>query len=290
MRITNKYGLPDPLVKAVTHDEYSKGGSDFSVTELIKPPRVAALEITHADDLEEDASERLWLLMGKAGHEVLRRSSEGGIVEETVKVEFGGITLKGQMDYAVHLKALWDYKFTSVWAIKDGVKPEWEQQLNVYKWMGEQYGVEIRELVIVAILRDWSKPEARRDKSYVQSQVVVLPVRMWSKDQVERFVAYRIAMHLEARRGNLPDCTAEETWEKPQKYAVMKKGNQRASKVTLDRFEAGQFIASQSHPQMYSIETRPAERPRCEDYCAVSEFCEQFKAWKAAQPKPVSNQ
>lgn len=283
MKITNRHSLPAPLVTAITNDNYSKDGAAFSVTELIKPPRIAALEVKHWDELEEDASERLWLLMGKAGHEVLRRSSKEGIVEETVTVEFQGIKLKGQMDYAVSLKALWDYKFTSVWAVKEGVKPEWEQQLNIYKWMAEQYGVEVNDLTIIAILRDWSKPEARRDKSYVQSQVMVLPVRVWEKSQVERFVSQRIEVHLRARNGHLPDCTPEEVWERPEKYAVMKKGNVRASRVLDTKLEAGQFAASQPNPSQYTIEIRPAERPRCEDYCSVSDFCQQFKAWKANQ-------
>src|ERR1700744_974652 len=152
MIITNKHGLPEPLVRAVALDDYSKGDADFSVTELIKPPRIAALEQLYKGVLEEDASDRLWALMGKAGHEVLRRSSKDGIVEETVTVEFQGVKIKGQMDYAVVMKALWDYKFVSLWAIKDGVKPEWDQQLNIYKWMAEQYGVEVKELTIIGIL------------------------------------------------------------------------------------------------------------------------------------------
>lgn len=281
MKITNKFGLPQPLVDAIAFDDYKKGDADFSVTELIKPPRIAALEVLYKGVLEEDASDRLWALMGKAGHEVLRRSSKEGIVEETVTVEFQGVKIKGQMDYAVILKALWDYKFTSVWAIKEGVKPEWEQQLNIYKWMAEQYGVEVNELTIVAILRDWSKPEARRDKSYQQSQVVVMPVRIWAKQQVEAFVSGRVRLHLQARNGQLPDCTAEEVWERPERYAVMKKGNVKASRVLDTKLEAGQWAASQAKPSDYSIQVRPAERPRCEDYCAVADYCQQFKAWKA---------
>ena len=283
MRVTNLHGLPEPLVNAVKFSTYDKGGADFSATELIKPPRIAALEIQFADVLEEDASDRLWLLMGSAGHEVLRRSSDGGIVEERCIVEFEGKKLSGQLDYAVAEKDIIDYKFVSLWAIKDGVKPEWEQQLNIYKWMAEQYGVTVEGLKIIAILRDWNKSEASRNKndpSFPQSQVVVMPVRIWTKEAVETFVSQRMAMHLAARAGQLPNCTPEEMWERPEKYAAMKKGNQRASKVEDTKLAIGQWVASQAKPSQFDIEVRPAERPRCENYCSVSEKCSQFLAWK----------
>jgi hypothetical protein len=283
MKITNKFGLPEPLVNAVKYSTYTKGEADFSVTELIKPPRIAALEILHDEALEEDASDRLWMLMGSAGHEVLRRSSNGGIVEERCIVEFEGKKISGQLDYAVALKEIIDYKFVSLWAIRDGVKPEWEQQLNLYKWMAEQYGVTVESLKIIGILRDWSKPEARRNPDLPQSQVVVLPVRIWETHMVQDFLRIRIHEHEQARSGNLPFCTPEETWERLEKYAAMKKGNQRASKVEDTKFAIGQWIASQAKPSQFEIEVRPAERPRCESYCPCSGVCEQFNDWKKGQ-------
>lgn len=287
MRITNKWNLPEPLVRAVSHSVYDKGGADFSVTELVKPPRISALEIIHKDELEEDASDRLWQLMGSAGHEVLRRSSNGGIVEERCIVEFQGKKISGQLDYCVPDKALDDYKFVSLWAVKDGVKPEWEQQLNCYKYLADAYGVEVKELRIIAIFRDWSVAEASRDKTYPQSQVRVLPVRIWEKNMTELWMSNRMAMHIAARNGQLPQCGPDEMWERPEKYAVIKKGNVKATRVLPTKFEAGQFMAAQSSPSAYSLEVRPAERPRCENYCSVSQFCEQFKKWKGQNEKRI---
>jgi len=282
LRITNKFGLPAPLVRAVSNSKYNKGDADFSVTELIKPPRITALEAQHWEELEEDASDRLWALMGSAGHEVLRRSADGGIVEERVSIELGGLKISGQMDYVVADNAIIDYKFVSVWAIQDGAKPEWEQQLNCYRYMAKQYGVVVKELKIIAILRDWSKLEAKRDSSYPQSQVTVLPIRMWDDAVVEQWLKMRTIAHVAARNGILPNCMPDDVWEKPERYACMKKGNKRASRVLDTRLDAGTWIASQPKPSDFNIEVRPAERPRCESYCAVSEFCQQFKDWKAA--------
>lgn len=280
MRITNHHGLPAPLVRAVSHDTYTKEGSDYSVTELIKPPRIAALERLHADELEEDASDRLWLLMGKAGHEVLRRSSDGGIVEERCIMEIGGKKVSGQLDYAVTDKSIIDYKFTSVWAVKDGVKIEWEQQLNCYKYLASQYGVEVQHLTIIAILRDWSVREAGRDANYPQCQVKVLPVRIWDERDTVTWINNRIFLHEAARAGQLPECTSEEMWETKERFAAVKKGNQRASRVCDSKLEIGQWVASQAKPSQFDIEVRPAERPRCESYCSVSAFCTVYQQWK----------
>lgn len=278
MKITNNYGLPEPLVRAVSSHKHDKGGADYSVTELIKPPRISALEKQHADELEEDASDRLWALMGSAGHEVLRRASEDGIVEERCHVEFAGKKISGQLDYGKADNAIYDYKFTSIWAVKDGVKPEWEQQLNVYKWMAEQYGVIVKELVIVCILRDWNINEAKRNPELPQSQVVVFRLRIWSKQMVELWLTNRIQLHENARNGWLPDCTSDETWERPAKFAVKKKGAQRATKLHNTADEAVRDVTSRG--SLYEIERRPAERPRCENYCSVSGFCSQYQQWK----------
>jgi hypothetical protein len=283
MKITNNFGLPAPLVRAVSASKYDKGDADFSVTELLKPPRMRALEIKHADDLEEDANERLWALMGSAGHEVLRRSADGGIVEERVTIDLGGVKVSGQADYVVTDMELIDYKFTSIYAIKDGVKPEWEQQLNCYNYMCRQYGVAVKGLKIVAILRDWSKPESRRDKEYPQAQAVVLPVRMWDCHVTRDWMLQRINLHKSAQLGQIPDCTPEEMWEKPGKYAVMKGENQRASRVLDTKLEAGEWMAAQPKPSQFHIEIRPSQRNRCEAYCPASRFCSQFREWKLQQ-------
>jgi len=284
MKITNKQNLPAPLVKAVTTQSHSKEGADYSITELIKPPRITALEKLNWEKLEEDASDRLWALIGQMGHQVLWRSTEGGIAEYRFHTEVGGKKISGQVDYVVQDHEIIDYKFTSIWAVKDGVKPEWDQQLNCYKYLAEQYGVEVNELKIIAILRDWNINEAKRNPELPQAQVVVLPVRVWAKEAVEHWLRRRIALHENARSGVLQDCTPEEMWERPARYAVMKKGNKKASRVLDSKLEAGQWMASQPSPSQFEIEVRPAERPRCENYCSVSEFCEQFKQWKGQNP------
>lgn len=278
MKIVNDANLPIPLFNAIQYSERDRGDSDYTVTELIEPPRIGALKLLHKDDIVENATDRIWALIGSVGHEILRRGANGQVVEKRLFTVVEGKTISGQCD--VIDDGIVDYKLTSVWAIKDGVKIEWEQQLNSYGFLAARNFLSVPELKIIAILRDWSVREAARDSNYPQRQVVVMPVRMWDTAQTELWLGSRIKIHEEARAGNLPNCLPDEMWESPERYAAVKKGNQRASKVEDTKLSIGQWVASQPKPSQYEIEIRPAERPRCQSYCPVSEKCSQFLAWK----------
>jgi hypothetical protein len=277
-RITNKFGLPQPLVNAVTYSDYDKEGCDYSISDLLRPPRMAQLERLHADEITEDASDRLWMLLGSAGHTVLERSAKKGIIEERAIVEVDGFKVGGKLDFGILDKTMWDYKFTSVWAANEGPKPEWEQQLNCYRYLAREYGVYFDKLVIVAIFRDWSKSKAAREPDFQQSQVKVMEVSFWPIDDVVTFISQRIAAH-EAAKTILPQCTPEETWERPATYAVHKPGAKRALKLCSTLGAAREFITEQG--RSLDIEVRPAERPRCADYCRCAPFCDQWKQFQS---------
>lgn len=282
--ITNKSDLPASLVAAVTFSDRDREGCDYTISELLSPPRIEALKAMHADKVTEDAADRLWALMGSAGHEVLKRAAKqlgGAIVEERaiVEIDCGGKKYKigGQLDYATTDHALSDFKFTSVWAVRDGVKPEWTQQLNCYRYLCQKYGVNIDRLEIIAIMRDWSVREARRSSSdsYPQQQVEVFHIPIWTEQEVETFLCQRITKH-EMARTVLPECTAEEMWEKPEKWAAKKKGNKRAARVFDTEAQANTYAAEKG----LEVEFRPGERVRCESYCAVAPYCQQFISWQ----------
>lgn len=276
-RITNKFGLPEPMVRAIQWSDRDREGCDYTITELLSPARIVQLRQQHAHELTEDASDRIWMLMGSAGHEVLRRSADQSrIVEERAIAEVDGFKVGGQIDYSESDKTIWDYKFTSVWAAKDGAKPEWVQQLNCYRFLASHYGVEIKKLQIVAIYRDWSKSKASREPDFPQSQVKVFDIECWPFDKTEAFIKERIRVHESAKK-ELPLCTAEEMWERPATFAVKKPGGKRAIRLypTLAQAE------KHAHTMGLEIENRPAVRPRCEDYCPVSEYCDVWKEFSS---------
>lgn len=293
MRITNLHGLPEPLVKAVSSTTYSKGDAEFSISELCKPSRIVALERKYADQLEEDASDRIWALIGTIGHEILRRGTEayGDIVERRFFMEINGTQISGQCDYGKD-GIIYDYKFCSIWTVKDGIKPEWEQQLNGYKLLVEEsdeYGdAEVKGLCIVTIFRDWSVSEAKRNRDYPQSQVMSFNVPMWNWEDTWAWLAERIASHKAAIEGDLPECTSEEMWERPMVFAVHKKGQKRAVKLYDTEAMANAHVASD--PGRLEVQLRPGSRPRCENYCIVAPWCEQFQNWRSQQGAEVNQQ
>lgn len=293
MNLTNVNNLPEPLVRAVQWSDRDREGCDYTVTELLRPARMVALEQIHRDEITEDASDRLWLLLGSAGHTVLERSAHKGIVEERAIVEVevqlgsrGGFpvvkTFKvgGKLDYGTSDTTLFDYKFTSVWAAKEGPRDEWVQQLNIYRWLAHRYGVAFDKLQIVAIFRDWSKPKASREPDYPQSQVKVFDLPLWRDDTTEQFIIDRIRAH-ESAKVSLPECSPEEMWEKPAVWAVKKIGGKRALRLFDDYAYAMNYLHEMGRG--HEVEIRPAERPRCESYCRCAPFCEQ---WKAFQTHP----
>lgn len=273
MKLTNNLNLPQPIVDAVAKDEYDRGNAHISVTGLLRPPRVAALEEAHADELSEDASDRIWSLVGQVIHGVLERADKTGVTERRFSIEVEGWTVSGQADRFLR-GLIQDYKFVTAWKFKDaGVPLEFEQQLNCYAEIHRQNGHDIKKLEIVGILRDWSKLEARRDPLYPQQQVVVRQVPLWSQAKAQAFIRERVILHQQARV-RLPECSSEDRWARPDIYAVMKPGRKTAVRLYPTREAAQAHVASD--PCLYIV-CRPGENVRCANYCAVSKFCSQYK-------------
>lgn len=274
MRLTNKQNLPQPIVDAVLNDGYSRGDADISVTGLLAPPRKTALEDRHRDEMEEDASERIWSLLGQAIHTILERAASTGIAERRLSITVNGWKISGGMDLYCKSGLLQDYKCVTVWKFKNGEVPmEYEQQLNMYAEILRQNGEKVERLQIVGILRDWSKMEAQRDANYPQTQVVVRDVKMWPSDQARAFILERVVMH-QAARIALPECDENERWQKPDMYAVMKPGGKRALKLYTSLDDAKAHVAGA--PGL-TIVKRPGESTRCKSYCAASKFCAQYQ-------------
>ena len=286
MKVTNILGLPESIVRAVQNDPYDRGDSHISVTGLIAPARKRALEIQHADELVTDAADRIWSLYGQIVHGILERADLGEdeiITERRLFIERHGWRISGQFDRFIlrEKKKLQDYKFTSLWSVKDGVKPEHEAQQNIYRLMLKENGYHVDELEIVSILRDWSKTRAKRDSSYPQNPVVVQQVDIWPDEKTEQFIKDRLIAHGKAQH-ELPECTADERWERDSVYKIKKNNNKTAVRghanyKSSEEAEAAAAEMSQDG-NAYSVEFHQGEAIRCEMYCEVANHCLQWRA------------
>lgn len=243
MKLTNRKNLPDAILRALANDPYDRGDCDFSVTGLLKPARAAALEEIHKDELTEDASNRVFSLLGQATHTILERQArDEDLVEQRYFAKFINYTVSGQIDLLEMDKGiLSDFKVTKAYAFSSkggkGQKPEWIQQLNMCRELALQNdsNLTINKLQIVGILRDWDKncldpsKKMKYMAGYPDAEIVTVDIPIWPREETVRFIEMRIREHV-ASKTFLPKCSGGETWG----------GN------------------------------------RCKGYCAAAPFCDQF--------------
>lgn len=276
MIITNKEGLPQPIFDLIKNKTYSKGDSDISITELLQPARLRALQKAHDHEIEQDASEMIWSLVGTLFHGNMERVTTTGISEQRFFMDVLGWKVSGQIDRFENGK-ISDFKFVTSYKFKgDGVSIEYEQQLNCYAELLRRNGHDVKEIEIVGVLRDWSKMEAKRDANYPQKQVLLRKVPLWTSEDCVKFLESKVKSHQDAMTV-LPECSPEERWEKKTVYAVMKGENKKALKL-FDTKEEAETLAY-THKDARVV-TRLGESTRCEFYCGVKSFCEQYKQTK----------
>jgi hypothetical protein len=290
MKVTNRYNIPDTFMNFEKVNNYSHGDADMGVTTLIGSARIRMLRREHEEEISEDISERIMSILGTAVHNILETgASEHDVVEERLYGSFGDTVVSGQVDLRSPVEGGWvlsDYKTCSAFAIKKSPegKIEWEHQLNIYRVLAELNEHRIKGLEVVAIVRDWTRANADRDKDYPQSAVVRIPIRMWDIDDVWEYIDERVAAH---NSDELPQCSDEEMWSSPPAYAVFgvnKDGSKKKRATRLFDSHLSAEIFRSELGGVATIEVRPGRRARCEgNYCGVSSVCSQFKQYKDGQ-------
>ena len=194
----------------------------------------------------------------------------------------GGIDLQHVEDGVVDIC---DWKTTSSYAVVNG-KDEWEYQLNLYAHLVRtQKKMKVRNLQIGALIKDWSAGKARFDSFYPQHPIQMIDIPVWSPEEAEKVVEELVHDHQTARiryelSGELPDCTPSQMWQSGGQYALMKRGAKRASWTYTERLTAEKELRRLNGTGgEYYIEDRPVKRIRCEEYCSVNQFCDQYKAF-----------
>lgn len=324
--ITNKYNLPEQLVKACLHDTHKVAGN-ISCSQLIDAPRIRLLKKQH--DYEEDISERMFALMGTAMHNILERANISSherrafmmtaetiirrandvadknkqdqlfraakyiqalipvffpdledryVFEETLQLDVNGTALYGTFDVFDKLTGiLYDYKVCSVyaWLFPESQK-KWKAQTNVYAYLLQNNGYDVKEIHIVAFFRDWSETAKLSNKNYPAQQTMEIPIELRSMVEIGNYIKSRIDKHKEAESGNLPLCTGTERWAKVDQFAAKTPTSKRALRVFDNRALCKQFIAENSHKYKgIFLEFRPGESLRCMKFCPVAQFCDQ---------------
>ena len=157
-------------------------------------------------------------------------------------------------------------------------KVEWEQQLNVYKWLVETVKKKkVCGLQICAIIKDYT-PHSNQE-GYPEAEAVMIDIPMWDSVKTETYVRNRLEMHRTAKQAQefgeeLEPCTDEERWMSETIYAVKREGRKTAIRVFKSLDEAKELAEKEKG----YVETRDGEPKRCTgNFCGVAKFCEQYQ-------------
>lgn len=279
MKITNKMGLPEPIVQAMVKN-YRQTPGRYGVTSLLKGATQTVLERRFHDEIAMDASEGIWALFGTAVHQILEKADADGVLKEfriEVPAGDGVSTISGVVDlYDTKTNRVIDYKTGSVWKTKLNDWEDYRKQIALYAWMLNQLGYPCKTGQIVLFMKDHNKAEAKRKADYPQLPVHVQTFNFTNEELEE---AHREALDkvllirdlMELPTDSLPPCAPEERWNTGDRFAVMSDPKKKAIRV-LDSREAAEKYMEDTGKGKF-IEARPGQDKRCADYCSVSSFC-----------------
>jgi len=281
MKITNKFNVPQPLVTLATREYYSKGKAQYSVTEIMSPPKVRRMREQYDAEMETDVTDMFWSMLGSALHVVMERGqTDNHVTEERIFAEIDGVTISGAIDLQEDRDGgviITDYKMTSAWSVMNE-KKEWHQQLNIYAWLVEKIKKRrVDGLRICAIIRDYSSHDTR--EGYPASPIHMVEIPMRDLAETEAYIKERLELHRNAKVAQdfgepLPECTPEERWMSETTYAVKREGRKTAIRVFKTIEEANEL----SLKEKGYVETRLGEPRRCiGNFCGVAKWCEQYK-------------
>jgi len=292
VRVTNKLGLPEAIVRAVTPRRTRaerRGYSDYSVTELVGPAYVKALRDWADDLIEVDVADMVPAIIGTAVHLLIHQNAEGQAKtasELRLFADIDGSRVSGQFDLTEDGRLV-DVKVCRVMAITDGAKPEWEAQVNSYAHLMRANGMgDPKSLEIVAFLRDWSRAQYFRERdTYPPHEVQRIRVEKWLPARCEAYIRGRLAEH---RKPEL--CNQLERWTRKAGFAVMPINGKRARRAGFTNKEQAEYWISEytkSHPNSrFYIEYRAGEDVRCMNYCEVWRWCPHGQKVKGVNDAP----
>ncbi len=285
MKITNLHNMPDMLCRAVER-EYIYRDKRYSITSLLEPQRIIALKRRYNDQIEQDITDCIFMLLGTKTHFELENIElkENEFVEDHLEYTFeNGYTLSGIIDHYDD-EYLDDYKTCKAYSlIFKSDYDKWKKQLQMGSYLAyKKDGKWRKKGRIIALIKDWSRLDAQTKSDYPKYPCEVINFDLGTPKQVEKMILekFDVVIKLEQMSDEeLPLCTADERFNKGTTWAVKKKKNKKASKVHDSEEEAKKHLENleKDYPNEYEIEKREGQNLRCECYCSVNKFCPYYQ-------------
>lgn len=322
---TNRHGFPEwynDLYWAFNYDatDGGKRKSDLSATGIIKPTQIIVLLDRYGHLVVEDIADQTWRLLGSAAHSAMywmqrrsiKRMEEEGlaprvkpVLEERmytaiVTPEGEMMSMSGAPDRICVDGVVRDFKFTSAWThVFRSRDKEWRRQLAIYNWLGYMYGLDVANKgEICAIFRDWHEKNLINEK-YPIHDVGFYEFDLPSPQATAQWVSQKVGIVIEAKKmadDELPQCQVggpdDEVWVSGEKWAYYNsEAETKATRLYNSESEAVARMESDGlEDQGAHIVHRQGARKRCEGYCSVAPWCQQYLAWcKETGKTPVTN-
>lgn len=336
LKFSNMYGIKSRSIKdALINDDYDlkeKPKNIFSCTEVIDAPKAKVLYSRHKDEITIDVSDNFHTMDGTAVHYVVERSNKkaGRLSEERLYIDVkSGVTHSlpegvkvtdadwyDTTTWYVSLKfdnyddeeqCLEDYKRTSVYEAKSGLKENRVSQLNIGAFAMRMIGFPVTKIRACLLLKDWSAAMLKKEEQSAESNGLTCkypPIpyaefepEVWSDEKTLAFIRERVQAHVLAHSvadDKIPPCTPDERWYRGESFAIVKEGLKTAKKVIKvddydsreQAWETAQVALAEYRSEKpkeadkFSIEERPGNDGRCngdKKYCHVCQWCNYWR-------------
>lgn len=316
MNYTNTSNIALPLAVFLATDNYDHDEKVISATTLIKPVRQIILsQRLSAQDSLTDISQLVSSRMGSAIHTAIEQAWLNptdalyslGYKENIVKrikvnpesvspqdiavymekrsqKQVLGYTISGKFDFVAEGKVQ-DFKSTSVWTYLNQTNADkYALQGSIYRWLNQDI-ITNDVMTIHYIFTDFNIAESKRNKDYPQSRLLSQEYPLMSVEQTNQWVRNKVKlidMYKDAQEADLPLCSDEDLWRKPDVYKYYKDPNKlsRSTKNFDNSAEAYAYKALNGNQGI--IKLVKGQVAACK-YCPAFNLCTQKDALIQAQ-------
>lgn len=286
--------IPAPIADAIwaTEQHKEKRPFDYSVTLLIKSPREVQLEKRYAEQIAQEpfAPINNWYsFVGDAFHNYietgLRNYPKYEVERRLIRTDLNREVGSRFDCYDKETRTLYDHKTTTTFIHGKEMKDEWVKQLMLNAFFLEEAGYPVDKVSICVIYVDWrdSKLALAKEDGYPLAPAVEFTMPAWPQEERKQLYYDLLQSHIEQEAtptNNLPACSKDYCWERDAKVAVYKPGADKAIRL-LDTYEDALKYIEWKKIVGANIQTRPASRQKCEKYCRVAKYCNQYQEWLA---------
>lgn len=283
-----------PIVDAMqAHiEQYDSGDADYSVTEILDPPRIVHLNKRHYHKVPFEIDRNLASYMGTAIHDytekmLRKKHPELYVLEERLSKTVLGRKISGAYDILyLPNENMYDIKTSKPQNLIFNDRKKWTEQQNIYRLLlKENKGIKVKKLNIIFWSWIWEKYKMMQNKAYPRARIIEIKLPVWSYKRTAEFLKERVQLmidHENIRDAQLPYCTEYDYWGDPDKFAVHRHDRKNALRLLPTQDAAFAWMQNYCDEaelpiSKFFIQCRPAERKRCDQgWCRIRKWCNQY--------------